>query len=165
MNAEVARMLMKRAGTLLSRRAYSRLELRRKLVKTANPDEVDRVLNRLEQLNLLNDTEYAYNFALRRVQQDGWSLEKVRSALLRREVAGEDVENSLGRVRSEVKEQSTISAYVQKRFSRNGMPSDLKGVVKLITHLRHRGFDEADILGALKGIVPDNYLQRLLTGE
>jgi SOS response regulatory protein OraA/RecX len=162
-------MLMKRAGEYLARRPHGRLELKRKLVKFAKPEEIELVLDRLERLNLLNDLDYAYNFALRRIQQKGWSLEKARGSLLRLQIAPENVESSLERVRNELKGEPNaelaICAYTRKRGFNDGLPSDAKGVKRLIAHLQYRGFDSDEILNALKGKVPDVYLQRFLTGD
>ena len=63
MDNERHKLLMKKAGALLARRAYTRGELRDRLVKTSGETPVESILDRLEQLNLLNDAAYAYNLA------------------------------------------------------------------------------------------------------
>ena len=91
---EATDVLMKRAAAFIARRAHSRGELRRKLsaaaeegaqkddAKIYSAAEIETVLDRLERLNLLNDAEYAYNFAFSRIHDSGWGEEKVREALM-----------------------------------------------------------------------------------
>ena len=99
--AKTFRKLMSQAGRVLSRRAHSRGELRRKLARHAEPDLIEPVLDRLEELKLLNDADYAYNFALCRMKQDGWGPLKVFHSLRKHDVAPELVEKAIGRVRDE----------------------------------------------------------------
>jgi SOS response regulatory protein OraA/RecX len=165
MDPEIHRMLLKRAGALLARRAYSRFELQKKLSAVAGEHPVESVLDHLEQLKLLNDADYAYNFAYRRIRQQGWSPEKVRSALLQHHIEQTSIEIALQQVRNESDDASTILEYAKRHCGKRGFPTDLKGIRKLILHLRHRGFDEETIFGALKGIIPVDFLQRLEPGD
>jgi len=165
MESEIYRLLMKKAGALLARRSYSRGELRDRLAKTAGELPIDPVLNRLEQLNLLNDADYAYNFAFCRIQQEGWSPAKVQTSLLRRQVDATTVENALKRVRDELGDKPALASYVRKYCGKRGLPSDLAGVRKLILHLRRRGFDDESIFGALREMIPAAVLQQLETGD
>ncbi len=165
MDPGIDRTLLRKAGALLARRAYSRNELQKKLSAVAEEHQVESVLDHLEQLKLLNDAEYAYNFAFRRIRQQGWSPEKVRSALLQHNIEQTSIETALQQVRNESDDASIILEYVKKHCGKAGPPADPKGVRKLLAHLRHRGFDEETILGALKGIIPAESLQRLESGE
>jgi SOS response regulatory protein OraA/RecX len=158
-------MLLKKAGALLAGRAYSRYEMQKKLAAVAEERQVEAVLNHLERLNLLNDADYAYNFAFRRIRQQGWSPAKVRNALLYRHVGQASIEIALQQARNESDDTSTILEYAQRRCGRKGLPTDLKGIQKLFLHLRQRGFDEENILSALRGSIPAEALQRLQTGE
>ena len=165
MDSEIHNLLLKKAGALLARRAYSRFEMQKKLVSFAEEHEVLYVLDHLERLKLLNDADYAYNFAFRRIRQQRWSPAKVRSALLRKHVEHASIEFALQKVRSEIDDSAVIREYVQKRCGKNGFPADMKGILKLLMHLRHRGFDEENIFRALKDKVPAEALQRIQTGE
>lgn len=157
---------MRKAGALLARRSYSRAEMKRKLAPFAENAQVDSVLNRLEQLNLLNDADYAYNFALQRIRQQGWSPAKVQDALIRRQVCEAVIENALDRIRRETREQPDfILEYIRKRCSRSGLPLDPKGIRKLIRHLHQRGFDDEQIFGALRKLIPASALQPFETGD
>jgi regulatory protein len=165
MNSEIHSMLLKKAGELLARRAYCRFEMQKKLVSVAEEHEVESVLDHLERLKLLNDADYAYNFAFRRIRQQGWSPAKVHSALLQKHVEQGSIEFALQQVRNEIDDVAVIRAYVQKHCGKKGLPADMKGIRKLIMHLHHRGFDEENIFRALKDIIPTEALQRFQTGE
>lgn len=162
---ELQKLLLKKAGAFLAQHSYSRGELRDKLRKFAGEDTVEPVLCRLEQLNLLNDAVYAYNFALCRIKQRDWSPAKVRNSLLRRKVEQNIIEEALGRVRAEMGEEPTVGNYLRRYCGKTGFPADLKGWRRLILHLRRQGFDEESILYALRPVVPPAMLGRLETGE
>jgi regulatory protein len=165
MDPELHKVLLKKAVALLARRAYSRGELRNKLAKMAGRLQVESTLDRLEQLNLLNDADYAYNFALRRMRQEGWSRAKVREALLHRQIAPATVELALEHVRNELGDESVLMQYVQKHCGKRGLPTRSQDIRRLVLHLRSRGFDEDQIFNALKQTIPAAVLQRFVTGE
>ena len=166
MDETVRASLLKKAGSLLARRAFSRGEMRDRLAPLGGAAEVDAALAALEQRNLLNDAEYAYNFALRRCGDEGWSPGRVRHELERRRVAPAEVDRALERVRSELGGGAPVLArYLRKRFGSRPLPADAKGVRRLILHLGRRGFEMQDILRALRGEVPAAVLERFETGE
>ena len=166
MDSDSRNLLMKKAGAFLARRPYSRADLRKRLASFGDEDQVESVLQHLERLNLLNDLDYAYNFALRRIRQQGWSHAKVQNALLGHQIRPEIIARALEQVRDEASgEDSVILEYVLKRYAKSGLPVDLKGIRKLIMHLRQRGFQEANIFSALRGKIPDAALRRFETGE
>jgi len=157
--------IFKKAGSLLARRDHSRWELRTKLIKAAPASQVDRLLDRLEQLNLLNDHNYAYNFALSRMHNSGWGPARVRSYLLARGVGKEIVDSVLEQACKEVDQQSMIIKYAQMGFVRMKSRIGLPEVRKMISHLRRRGFEEEMIHSALRQILSARLLNNLETGE
>jgi SOS response regulatory protein OraA/RecX len=136
----VSKKLMSRAGSLLRRRSYSRGELAGKLLKLADPLEVEAVLDRLEEVDLLNDSKYAYNLAFYRLRECGWGPDRVRHALLARQVAADLVEAALDRILQEHGERPMLEGYLDRYCAKNGMPSDRKGIQRLLLHLQRRGF-------------------------
>jgi SOS response regulatory protein OraA/RecX len=158
-------MLMTRAGRLLSRRPYSRSELRRRLARFAELDSVEEALNRLEELSLLNDSEYAYNFALCRMKQDGWGPFKVLQSLLRHEVTPALAESAINRVRQDNDEAALLREYVERHCRKIGLPKDLNGIRRLVSHLRRRGFREETIFKGLREGIPEAVWRRYETGD
>jgi len=156
--------LMKHAAALIARRAHSRGELRRKLVAAQNAGEapgaeIEAVLDRLEYLNLLNDAEYAYNFAFYRIKDSGWGEEKVRDALIGKDIAKAVIDRSLERVHEEVAQDDpdgvsdALLEYAKGYCRKHGTPSNLKDAQKLARRLAGRGFDEDQVVGALRRII------------
>jgi SOS response regulatory protein OraA/RecX len=162
---ETFKLLMRKAGALLARRSYGRAELQERLSRSAGDYPLDPVLNRLEQLNLLNDDEYAYNFALCRMKQDGWGPAKIQNALLRRHVGQRTIEAALQRVEDEFGSEPAIERYVQEFSRKKGIPADLKALRRLIAHLGQKGFDEDGILSVLRRMIPAKLWHRFETGE
>ena len=168
--------LMKRAASLIANRAYSRGELRRKLASAQKADEVpdaeiEAVLDRLEYLNLLNDAEYAYNFAFYRLKDSGWGEEKVRDALIDKDVAKAVADRALDRVREEIAADrpdgnaDALMEYAQGYCRKHGTPSNLKDAQKLARRLAGRGFDEDRIIDALQRIIPSEIFRHFETGD
>lgn len=165
MEAELRKKLMAWAGRLLLRRAYSRGEMAAKLSKLADESEVEEILHHLEELNLLNDAEYAYNLATYRLKQQGWGPLKVRHDLLRRHVAPHIVESALDRNCKEAGEQPFLRDYLERYSRKSEMPSDRKGIRQLILHLRRRGFTNEIIYSTLRQIIGRDAWQRFEHGE
>jgi regulatory protein len=165
MDQEIYRTLLKKAGALLARRPYTRGKLRDKLLAITGESAVEPVLDRLEQLNLLNDADYAYNFALCRIQRNGWGPAKVQRSLLHRQVGQTTIENALERIRGETGSDSALADYVQKYYRTRGVPANPKEIRKLITHLLQRGFNEESILSELRQTIDGAIWQRIETGE
>ena len=161
-NGHESSPLMKRAAAFIARRAHSRGELLRKLIGGHENDEafnaeIETVLDRLEHLNLLNDAEYAYNFALNKIKDSGWGEEKVREALYDRAVAKAVVVRALDRVREEIAPEGMDDAlmeYVKDYCRKHGTPSTVKEARKLAVRLAGRGFDEDRTAGALQRVIP-----------
>jgi regulatory protein len=165
MDGELQKTLMKKAGSLLARRAYSRGELQVKLAKMAGDSEIESVLNRLQQLNLLNDADYAYNFAVHKIRHEGWGPAKVRDSLLRRHLSQATIESALQRIPNELGDEQVIIECIKKRCGKQAPPTGPKEVQKLIFYLRRRGFDNDAIFCALKSMLPAAAIQRFETGE
>ena len=151
---EIRKNILRKAGSLLARRAYSRGELRAQLAGTAAGSELESALDRLEQLRLLNDPEYAYNFALSRMKRQLWGPARVREALLGRQIPEEVAETAIRRASLECDEPSVLRAYLEKYLGGKGMPSGPREARKLAMHLRRRGFGEDNIVSALKQVLP-----------
>ncbi len=165
MEEDFHQALMRRAGSLLRRRAYSRAELAEKLSRFAGPDDLRGVLDRLQELDLLNDARYAYNLAFQRLTEDGWGPLKVREALQARKLASELIEAALERIRQEVGFEPILTNYLDRHCRRSGIPSDPKGIQRLFQHLRRRGFPDDQIYNVLRRNTPGQAWHRFESGE
>jgi regulatory protein len=147
--------LIKKAASLLAKRSYSKEELREKLSRYAENASIEAVLARLEQLNLLNDAEYAYNFALCRIRQLRWSSRKIEHALIQKGVSSSSIESALERANAELGDADILQEEIKKYCGRKGVPHDLKSFGKLHSRLRQRGFDEESVMNAIHALFPD----------
>jgi SOS response regulatory protein OraA/RecX len=151
---EFKNKLMNKAGRLLARRLYSCGEMRLKLARFADEQDVEAILERLLELNLLNDSNYAYNFALYRIRQQGWGPIKVLHSLIRRKVEPVVAQSAIERVRQDENDEAVLSGYLDKAFGKGLVPKDRKDLRKLINHLRQRGFQDDTIYTTLRQKIP-----------
>ncbi len=165
MEAELQKKLLKKAGRLLARRAHSRYELREKLSKLASEKDLNVLLDRLEQLKLLNDADYAYNFAFYRIAQDKWGPIKVQHFLLRQYVTPQIVESAIDRVRQEMSDSDVLMEYLRQYFQKKRSPGNRKEIKKLILHLQRRGFYQNTIYSVLQEMIPAGAWQDFEPGE
>jgi regulatory protein len=156
---------MHRAASLLARRPYCRAELRSRLSPHGSLEDLEDVLNRLEELNLLNDADYAYNFAGRSIRDGGLGPQKVRDLLLRRGVDGPTVEAALDRVRTEVGDADALRRYLARRFQKRPLPENEKSIYQLVKHLQRRGFAEDTIARVLRTGISSDVAERLDAGD
>jgi len=154
MQSELRKKLLGKAGSLLARRPHSRGELRQKLSRTAEPLDIEAVLARLDELNLLNDGDYAYNFAFRRSEQDGWGPFKIRSELLRRQIAPQVIDSAIEGVQKKIDGDTALKTCWEKITRKEGIPTDRKAVRRLIQKLRRRGHGDDVIIRMLRRELP-----------
>jgi SOS response regulatory protein OraA/RecX len=165
MDQDIQKLLIRKAGALLARRSFSRGELRIKLAKFGDSLQVEKALDRLVTLNLLNDADYAYNFALGRMDEQGWGPAKVIDSLLKRQIEQQTINSVMARIREERKEENPVESCMKQYCRKNGTPSNPKDVKRLASHLCRRGFDEDDVYRALRHSMPDALPQNFETGE
>ena len=162
---EAYKRLLSQAGVMLARRACSRGELREKLLRSADGAAVDRVLERLTSLNLLNDSEYAYNFASRRMKQDSWGPVRVRHALQRRRVVSEVADSAIERVRTEISDDLVLETFLERSCRTGGWPRNRREIHKLLLRLRRRGFSDETIFNTLRRRLPASAWKLFESGE
>ncbi|NWG14452.1 MAG: regulatory protein RecX [Acidobacteria bacterium] len=149
-----AQALMHKATRLLARRAHSRGELHAKLAKSADPADLEAVLDRLEELGLLNDAEYAYNFASSRIRERSWGSARVYQALLRRKVPAAVAARTMERIRGETDDRALIETYLERYWRTRSRPRNRAELSRLIGHLSRRGYGDELIIDVLHRRVP-----------
>lgn len=157
--------LMKKAGSLLARRSYSRAELRDRLSRFGEPQQIESLLDRLEQLQLLNDADYAYNFASRWMKQEGLGPIKVLNLLLQRKVSEPVADAAIAKVHEEITDAGVLEAYLERFCRTHPLPEHRKGIRRLVSRLQSRGFPDHAIWGVLRHKLSPAALQNLDTGE
>ena len=165
METELHKKLMAQAGKLLARRAYSRAELGERLARLAESDEVDRALDHLVELRLLNDANYAYNLSLHRLTREGWGPLRVRRELIERRVEPATADEALARVLDETGEETILKRYLVRYAGRRGWPGDRRRIQRLVLHLERRGFSAEQVHRALRDEIGTEAWRRFETGE
>jgi regulatory protein len=132
---------MRRAGTVLARRARSEAELARTLAPIAPPEVVDGVLGDLRSLGYLDDAALACALAERRLES-GWGTLRVEADLERLAITGEAARAGLAAA-----EQGERAA-AERLLTARRLDGDRSGSATL---LARRGFGE-DVVEALLGL-------------
>ena len=104
-----------RALSLLARRPYARRELGKKLEGDFPPSCVEQVLDKMEELGLLDDREYARRYAHDLYELGQKSLTHIRYALSQRGIDREIVEEALAPYEGQGQEEQ-IRRVVEKKY-------------------------------------------------
>jgi regulatory protein len=144
-----ASKLLRAAVALLSRRDFSRAELRARLLRAAGADanaaEVDRVLDAVEVQGLLSEDRFVQEFI--RTREARFGPARLRHELLRRGVAEERIEAALKLHRRD--EYAAAHALWLKRFK--SAPPDAREWARQARFLGARGFSHDVICKVLAG--------------
>ncbi len=165
MDPDPYKKVMNKAGRLLARGAYSRGQLREKLAPLGELQQIESVLDRLEQLNLLNDAEYAYNSASRWIKQDGFGPRKIYHLLRRRQISAATAGAAVERVIREIDEAGALRNYLALRCRTHPLPENRKAIHKLFRSLQRRGFSQDAVWEVLKEAIPRAAWQEFDRGE
>ena len=144
----MARKAYDYALDLLSARAYTTRNLRRKLTqKEYEPAEVEATVNRLLDAGLLDDAKFAREFARQKLTTGGSSVRRVQRALAVRGIPPDLARAATDTVieEEEVDIQQSIEAAAGKKVASMGnLDRDVKRR-RLFAFLARRGFEIADI--------------------
>ncbi len=145
------RSLMARAVALLSRREHSRVELARKLrarlADDETPADIDAVLDRLQQQNLLSDARFAASLVRQRASRYG-DLRVARD-LRDRGVVGSEADAAMATLAG-TEAQRALAAW-SRRFDALPTTADERG--RQGRYLQTRGFSMDAIARVLAGKV------------
>jgi regulatory protein len=126
-----------KAMDLLARREHLRSELRRKLGKRFEDDaEVGRVLDQLEQDDLLSDLRFVESYLLHRGNR-GYGPERIRAELRQKGACPELVDDQLNACDTDWREGAR-----QARLKKFGpqLPQDFREKSRQMRFLQYRGF-------------------------
>lgn len=141
---------MKRAGekalTLLEYRAYSKKELEEKLSRESGWEAASMAADRMEELGLLNDEEYARRLAEELFTRKGFSESRVLLELCRRGVDKELAGEIAGELSPPPEE--SLRELVQRKYIR--YLGDEKGRRRAVAALQRLGYRYEDIRGVLR---------------
>ena len=125
---------------LLGRRAHGTEELRRKLRKKGDPEEVDRVISELQRKRYLDDREFAYFRARSLCLNRHWGRLRISLDLKNLGVDDKIIEDSLTRAKEEVPEEESLQKVIGVYLKLHGNPASVKDVKKLFDRCIRLGY-------------------------
>ena len=138
------RAVRRQAAELISRRAMSAGELRRKLrEKGADPLHAEKAAERLTELGAIDEGAYAA-MVVRHYAAKGYGRKRLEEELYRRELPRETWEEALAALPDS---REVLDALVQKRL--RSAPMDRKGLKKLADSLLRRGYGWEEVRAAI----------------
>ncbi len=129
----------------------------RRLMRTWGVDEAARegILRKLVEARFIDDSRYASAFVREKSRIDGWGAYKIRTALQRKEIDRQTIDEALAQIDSGEASQRLLSLLARKL---RGMKADtiyqLRG--KLLRYGLQAGYDYAAVTEAVKLLTPDN---------
>ena len=146
--------VMASALRILSARSCSEGELRNRLVARQGNDAeaVENCINRLKEMDYVNDDRFAQSYASYRVGLKPLGRAKLEHELALKKVPGESIEAALDLVFTEVTEETLIDKAIQGRIRIHGRPADRASAKKMFDHLVRRGFEYDLIIRKLRAL-------------
>ena len=133
----------------LSRRPYGTKELIKKLCEKGHEkDSAEKACERLTELGLLNDEEFARILANELLERKNYSIKRIRQELSFRGINREIVENTIEALDNDP--QSRIIIIIKKKYMNK--IGDEKGRKRTIDALMRLGYSYSDIKNALNTI-------------
>ena len=137
---------MDRAAKLLNYSRMSCKELKEKLIRKGESEEAAEYCSeRLEELGLLNDRQYALDVA-RHYSRKGYGEGKIKAELIRRGVPKEYFSEALDSVEDN---SERIREFIIKKLKD---PSDRSELQKISAALARRGFSISEIKSAIAAV-------------
>jgi regulatory protein len=140
---------------LLEFRARSTAELRRKLIqKGASAGDVDEVLAKLQDQKLLDDADFARQFARNRVAGVGASRRRIVQELRRKGVAGDIAAEAVDGLpeREGIDPSATVHRAAAKKWNALAALDAFTRRRRVYAFLARRGFDPDEIRAALMAL-------------
>lgn len=133
---------LERAYRLLSFKPRSVAEMRARLLEKEWTDSptVDRVITRLQELDYLNDEQFAASLANSRLAVKPVGRVRLRRDLQRKKLSSQTVETALDEAYEERGEEQLIEQALAKRLRLKGAPKTPEEAKKLFDYLMRRGF-------------------------
>lgn len=149
--ASDVRRAEQKALNLLGYRAHSQKELARKLGRTVSREAADRAAERMTELGLVNDEEYARSLAREMYRRKGFAAPRVRMELMRRGIGRELADQAAAEAAPDPRE--TIRTVLERKYAR--VLGDEKGRRRAAAALGRMGYRWDDIRSVLREFTAD----------
>ena len=150
--------IKQKAFRLLGRRQHATSELRRKLWQRDYEQKlIDEVIDELRKNGYLNDGEFIREFVAEKSKSKKWSLNKIKSELLRKGIDQKLIELSFEQTPKSDEFENAFSLGQKKYNTLIKRTEDKRELLqKLSTYLYSRGFDYELIRQVCSQIIKDN---------
>jgi len=146
--------VMASAFRILSARSCSESELRERLINRQgyNRDAVESCINKLKELDYVNDDRFAQSYASYRVGLRPLGRAKLKRELALKKIPAKTIEAALDVVFGEAAEDALIDKAIQRRIRTHGRPADRAAAKRMFDHLARRGFEFDLIIKKLRAL-------------
>lgn len=138
----------------LDRRAYAAAELRRKLsLRAESRGDLEEVMKKLQEYQLLNDGRFAESFATSRLENQNFGAGRVFRDLRARSVPAATAQTAIQRIYGEVEETELAARFIERKFRSKNLREYLqeeKNLASAYRRLRTAGFSTASSITVLK---------------
>ena len=149
LDADSFRRAYNKGLDLLSRRPHGTKELIKKLCEKGHEKEsAEKACDRLLELGLLNDEEFARILANELYERKGYGVKRIKQELAFRGIDREIAENAIESL--DIDTQTRIILVIEKKYK--GKINDEKGRKRAIDGLLRLGYSYSDIKSALNSI-------------
>ena len=147
-----------RAVDLLALRPRSVVELRRKLIQKGEPPEaVDAAIERLKGQKILDDDQFARQFARSKVLGAGASRRRIAMELTRKGVDRETANAAIDEMAESegIDVSAAIHRVAEKKWKALSKLDEATATRRLYAFLARRGFNPDEIRSAMQGLKAD----------
>ncbi len=142
------RTLKERALKLLSHKSYTKRALCERLAQEGDEDTAAGIADRMEELGLINDEDYARRLCSDLFCVKGYGARRVLFELTRKGIDRELAEEIVGALAPEGEDTvDSLQELILRKYARN--LGDRKGIDKTVRALARLGYDYDDIRAAL----------------
>lgn len=142
------RRTRERALYLLGYKSHTKNELLLKLTKTSDEETAQEITERMEELGLLNDADYAERYSRQMAETKGWGAGRIRQELARKGVERDIIDDAMEQLSQTVDTDEKLDEIIVRRYAR--YLGDKKGIDKTINALMRLGYRFEDIRRALR---------------
>jgi regulatory protein len=160
-----AEELFEYAVKYLGMRACSTDELKARLrLRAARASDIEPTIDRLKEINYLNDERFAESYAANRLGNEGFGRMRVLNDLRGRRVPPKLAEKAVEQVFKGRTEGDLVDAFIERRMpsiAKGGKIEDDKILARAYARLRRAGFSSGGSLAALKRLAsrPEDLLE------
>lgn len=134
-----------KALNILSYRAHSKNELKNKIKSRFGEQCAQNIVDKIENLGLINDEKFAEDYALELIKNKYYSLKRVKFELIKKNISSEIINNILENL--DIDEHENLIKIVNKR---NFLDlKDQKDITRAVNYLYRLGYDLKQIKNVL----------------